>query len=164
MAEKILSADYLRSVLNYNPLTGVFTRLVSTNSRVKVGDVAGCDNGKGYMVFSVLGRLYQAHRIAWLYMHGQWPDGNIDHIDGNPSNNAIANLRDVSQSVNMQNQRLAMSHNTSGYLGVSRNGKRWQAEIQSDGKRRPLGTHDTPVEAHAAYLEAKRRLHPGCTI
>ena len=164
MATEIVSADYLRSILAYDADTGVFTRLVRTGHRVKVGDVAGSKNGLGYIAISVVGRARYAHRLAWLYMHGEWPAGDIDHIDGNPSNNAIANLRDVSHRVNQQNRRRAQSNNTSGFLGAARKRKRWQAIISVDGKLRRLGTFDTPAEANAAYLEAKRLLHPGCTI
>lgn len=161
MATEILSAQALRELLAYDADTGVFNWLVRPAKNIKAGAVAGCDRGDGYISIRVLGRLYLGHRIAWLHVHGMWPVKYIDHIDGNKSNNAIANLRDVSQSVNMQNRRGAQGNSTHGFLGVSRNGKRWVAQIAADSTRYCLGTFDAPEPAHAAYLEAKRDLHPG---
>ena len=163
MASNIVSADYLRSILAYDADTGVFTRLVSVSSRAKVGDVAGCKSN-GYIVIRVFGKSRYAHRLAWLYVYGQWPAGDIDHIDGCGTNNRIANLRDVTHSTNMQNLIQATIRNTNGFLGVMRSRKQWEARILVDGKRRYLGQFDTPELAHAAYLEAKRLHHVGCTI
>lgn len=160
MATEIVSAQQLREVLHYCPETGVFTWRVST-SNIKGGDVAGYKRPDGRIDIRVLDRLYKAHRLAWLHVHGEWPVGQIDHINGDPGNNALANLRDVSQSVNLQNQRRARSHNTSGFMGVSRNGEGWMARIVVDGKMHHIGTFETPEFAHIAYLETKRRLHPG---
>ena len=160
-----LTAERLREVLHYDPETGIFTRLVRTAQRVQVGDTAGCKGLRGCLLIMVDRRLYQAHRLAWLYVHGVWPANHIDHIDGNPANNRIENLRDVSHSVNMQNMRKAKSTNKStGVMGVYRIGKRFQAKIVVDRKVRHLGMFDTPELAHAAYLAEKRLHHPGCTI
>lgn len=106
------------------------------------------------------------HRYIWLYVHGKWPDGVIDHIDGNAMNNRLDNLRDVSQHVNTQNNRKARSNNRSGFLGVhfDKNRNLYKAEITMAGKNRHLGRFNTPEEAHEAYLKAKRELHEGCTI
>lgn len=160
-----LTAERLREVLNYNPQTGIFTRLVRTAQRVQVGDTAGCKAQRGCLLIMIDCRLYQAHRLVWLYVHGVWPTNHIDHLDGNPANNRIENLRDVSHSVNMQNIRKAKSSNKStGMLGSYRIGKRFQAKIVIDGKVRHIGMFDTPELAHAAYLAAKRLHHHGCTI
>lgn len=164
MADKDFSADYLRSILAYDADTGVFTRLVQTSNCIKVGDVAG-SKSCGYLTIRILGRLYRSHRLAWLYAHGTWPISDIDHIDGNKSNNALANLRDVTATVNGQNQRRAHTRSSHGFLGVTRHGKRWAARITVDGKVRHIGgAFDTPELAHAAYVEAKRRLHEGCML
>ena len=152
--------------LNYDTETGVFTWVASQSNRVKVGMVAGCDDGHGYFVIRYNGKPYRAHHIAWFLTYGVWPDGDIDHINGNRSDNRIANLRDVSHSVNLQNQRKPQSKNSSGFLGVSRNkaeGK-WKATIQTNGKQKHLGYFDDPTIAHNAYLTAKRNMHEGCTI
>lgn len=163
MATEIVSAQQLRELLDYNADTGVFTRLVSVSSRAQGGDVAGCKSN-GYIVIRIFGKSRYAHRLAWLHVHGEWPVGHIDHMDGCGTNNRIANLRDVTHSTNMQNMIRATIRSTNGFLGVMRSRKRWEARILVDGKRRYLGQFDTPELAHAAYLEAKRRLHEGCTI
>lgn len=106
-----------------------------------------------------------AHRLAWLYVYGEWPNGDIDHIDGDRLNNRIANLRDVSRRVNLENQRRPKACNKSGFLGVKTfRDQRFQARIQVRGVQLHLGTFDTPHEAHAAYVAAKRNLHQGCTL
>jgi hypothetical protein len=156
------TADLIRELLSYDPLTGIFTRLVRGKG-VRVGDVAGGDC-RGYIRIRVLGRMHFAHRLAWVHFHGMWPVGQIDHIDGCRDHNAIANLRDVSPSVNLQNQHRAHSNNTHGCMGAMRNGKRWQAQIRVDGKRVYLGQFDTPELAHIAYIAAKRELHVGCKL
>ena len=165
MATPNLTAARLRELLSYDPETGEFTRLVQTCGRALVGDIAGTAHVRGYRRIRVENVSHMAHRLAWLHVHGEWPTGLIDHIDGNPGNNRIANLRVVTSSLNQQNQRKAHSHNTkSGLLGVQANYKKWAANIRVSGKRTYLGSFDTPEEAHAAYLEAKRRLHATCTI
>ena len=164
MATEILSAEKLRELFSYDPATGAFTRLVRSAHCVKVGDIAGCKTSTGYSQISISCRSYFAHRLAWLHVHGRWPECFIDHIDGNRYNNAIANLREASRSVNQQNLKEAMTRNASGLLGVSRHGKKWAAKITIDGKCRYLGCYKTAELAHAAYLDAKRLLHVGCTI
>ncbi len=126
-----LTAEELRELLNYDQETGIFTRKVSTSNRVKVGAVAGCSGGDGYLLIMVQSRLYQAHRLAWLHTHGVWPKGQIDHINRDRSDNRIANLRDVTQKQNLQN-RSKSSTNTSGHPGVSWNKRisKWQASIK----------------------------------
>jgi len=165
MSRQDLTADYLRSVLHYDPETGVFTWLASASNRVKPGAKAGWLSD-GYREISVCGRNRRAHRLAWLYVYGVWPSQDIDHLDGNRSNNAIANLRDVSRGVNTQNQRTARPRNQSGYLGVAPTGTagRWSAQIHIAGKKHHLGCYGSPEEAHAAYVAGKRRLHEGNTL
>lgn len=165
MAKADLTAQRLRELLQYDPETGVFTRLISRQGyRAQAGDVAGCKTAEGYIRISVDQRIYPAHRLAWLFMHGVLPTGDIDHIDGDKANNRIENLRDVSTSVNMQNQRRAQPRNASGYLGVTRHGNRFEASIKLNGVNRYIGSYATPEEAHASYMAEKRRIHPGCTI
>lgn len=159
-----LTAARLRELLSYDQGTGVFTWRVRMNN-LAAGAVAGCLGSRGYWRIKVNKRIYQAHRLAWLYVHGLWPNGDIDHVDGERANNVISNLRDVSQSVNGQNQRRAHSKNkSSGLLGVSANRGRWRAQILVAGKNITLGRFDTPELAYSAYLAAKREHHAGCTI
>ena len=160
-----LTAERLREVLDYDPETGVFVWRIRTSNCVKVGDVAGGLRLDGYFAIGLDGRTYLAHRLAWLWVHGHWPQYGIDHIDGDVENNRITNLRDVDQSTNMQNVKKACVNNkTSGLLGSHPSGKKWRAQITVGGKIHYLGTFDTQELAYAAYLGAKRLFHSGCTI
>lgn len=164
MAKNDLTAQRLRELLHYDPETGVFTRRVSTSSNAKAGAVAGSNDGKGYLRIWIDSCPYLAHRLAWVYVHGVQPTNHIDHIDGNPANNRIENLRDVSIGVNQQNRHTAQKNNKLGILGVKRHGKKFLAQITVDGKRRSIGTFPSYEQAHSAYLIAKRQFHEGCTI
>lgn len=171
MADDILTADRLREVIHYDPETGIFTRKVRLAQRHQVGDradmVVTSGGLAGYFRVSLFSKRYLAHRLAWLYVHGKWPEHDIDHINGNKSDNRMENLRDVPNAINRQNMRRARSDSsTSKYLGVHYHqaGKKWRARIQLNGKSIHVGMFDTEEEAHAAYIEAKRLIHDGCTI
>lgn len=133
---------------------------------VFAGTVAGAPRRDGYITFQVEGFTHQAHRLAWLYVRGEWPKQQIDHINGVRADNRIENLRDVSSRTNAQNLRRAHSKNKLGVMGVRKGVTpgRWEASIVVDGRRKWLGTFPTPEAAHAAYIEAKRTFHEGCTI
>lgn len=167
MAKADLSAQRLRELFQYDPGTGVFTRLKTVASRAQAGATAGCVNTYGYLVLSVDYGKYYAHRLAWLYMTGEWPHGVVDHRDTNPANNRWLNLRDVSQGTNTENRRTAIRVKKSGLpMGVYFNKRQnsiW-AGIAVKRKMRFLGTFPTADEAHQAYLTAKRVMHEGCTI
>lgn len=159
-----LTAERLRELLHYDPLTGIFTRRVKSGPRVKVGDVAGTTHADGGVEIRVDGRSYKANRLAWLYMTGEWPAAQVDHKDGNRANNVFGNLRDVSPTVNQQNRRRTAVDTKTGRMGVMEKGGRFYAYIDVDGRRKWLGGHETADAAHATYLTNKRVLHPGCTI
>ena len=170
MTRDDLTAERLRECLNYDPATGIFTRKVRTAQCHQVGDRADflvtAGHLKGYHRIALLAHRYLAHRLAWLYMHGKWPDQEIDHIDGDRSNNRIANLRDVSRQINGENHRKPTRRNTSGFLGVvlhKASGK-WVARVTVRHKSIYVGIYDDPESANAAYLDAERKLHEGCTI
>lgn len=150
----MITCDQLKSLLHYEPETGLFTRLTE-HGRWHVGDLCGWANGNGYVRLEIAGGRYHAHRLAWLYVHGEWPENNIDHIDGDRSNNRIANLRVANPSQNIANSR---KRKASEFKGVSRRHKRWVAQITLNYKSLYLGTFNTPEEAHAAYLAAATRL------
>lgn len=156
----------LRAAFSYDPETGVVTWVAPTSNRAKKGSAAGSVGKHGYLRIGFLKRDHLAHRIAWALHYGEWPSGVIDHIDGSTNNNRIANLRDVCMKMNMQNRRTATRGSLSGLLGahLHKASGLWHAVIKKNGKVTSLGYHKTPEEAHAAYLEAKRRLHEGCTI
>lgn len=161
--KRSLDGKSLRSLLDYNPDTGVFYWRIQPSRNVKAGAVAGCVDSYGYTRIRVNGMKFMAHRLAWLYTHGVMPTHEIDHINGNRADNWITNLRDVSPSTNLQNQAKPHKGNTSGFLGVSwsKSKKRWRAQIFANGRNEYLGSFDTAEAAHAAYLAAKLRLHPG---
>lgn len=163
--DSTLSLQYLKDILHYDSESGVFTRKVTTGNRSKAGVAVGSDDMYGYKTVRILKKSYKLHRLAWFYVHGQWPKGDIDHINGARSDNRIANLRDVSRKVNLQNQRKAQPSNKStGILGVYPVGQRFMAKISIDNRCVSIGTYDTAEEAQKAYIDTKRRLHEGCTI
>lgn len=165
MEEKEL-VKLISSSLSYDSQSGDICWKQANSNRIKIGDKAGYVDKDKRISIRFRNKLYKAHRLIWLLAHGKWPDGVIDHIDGNPLNNRLSNLRDVPQSVNTHNHRKARSNNTSGLLGVCRRDDigKFQAKIQVMGKVIFLGTFMTADEAHEAYLTAKRKYHEGCTI
>lgn len=160
-----ITADLVRRCLDHDATTGILRWRVANSNRAPAGKIAGSKIKSGGMAgrvaIGIFGKHYLVHRIIWLHFYGEWPRKNIDHIDGNPSNNRISNLRDVSQSVNMQNLKKANKSNKTGYLGVSRKRNLYRAEIMLDRKKFNIGTYKTPEEARAAYVSVKRRLHTG---
>ena len=161
-----LTAERLRELLNYCPETGVFTWRIKPCSRISVGAVAGSAS-HGYLEISIESERFLAHRLAWLYTHGVWPAFQIDHLNGQRSDNRIANLRDVEPRINCQNQRKAKGDNKlSGRLGVyfDRGSQKWRPKIQVDGKQIYGGSYASVDEAASAYIELKRQHHVGCTI
>lgn len=158
--------EEIKATFNYVAETGnIFWRKPANNKRKK-NNLAGCLQADGRVRIKFKGKNYYAYRIAWLLSQGRWPTGQIDHIDGNPSNNRLSNLRDVSKSVNQQNRKHCNTTNQSKLLGVSSHKQtgKFQAEIKICGASKYLGLFATPQEAHAAYLKEKRNLHEGCTI
>ena len=159
-----LTAERLRALLDYDPETGDFTWRCHSGGRSTHGRPAGGMSGE-YIRIAVLGRRYQAHRLAWLHYYGAWPAGDLDHINNVKTDNRIVNLRDATPGENLQNQRRAHSQNKTGLLGVSlTKGGRYAAMIQLNGECRYLGSYATPDESHAAYLQAKGDIHPFGTL
>jgi hypothetical protein len=160
----MITADRLRQVLDYNHDSGLFVRKLDSG-RWKPGQIAGnVHKRRGYWMVGIDGASYLGHRLAWLYVTGKWPKQDLDHIDGDILNNRFSNLREVTEIVNAQNQRRAHKGSKSGLLGVYPRGERWQSTICVNKTPHYLGTFDTKEAAFAAYLDAKRRLHVGCTI
>lgn len=154
----------VKELLEYNPLTGLFTRKVTRPGSARVGSVAGGKTSTGYIRIKIDDVEYMAHRLVWLYVYGHFPSNQIDHINCIRNDNRLLNLRAVTYSENGQNQRKAQSDNKIGLLGVSLLDGRWRASIRVNGKNIHLGKYPTPELAHAAYISAKRKLHTACTI
>lgn len=151
-----LTADRLKAVLHYDPLTGVFMWLAGQRK----GLPAGTDKGGGYVQISIDGVLYNAARLAVFYMTGEWPADDVDHRDRTASNNRWDNLRDATHAQNMQNKSLDKRSKT-GHTGVHFDAERgkYRAQINVAGKAVRLGRFDTAELAAAAYATAKADLH-----
>lgn len=166
------TAERVRELFDYNPDTGAFIRRVTIFNGKKAGTRADVmrQTGRlaGYTRICIDHGRYLAHRIAWLYVTGSWPNHHVDHINGDPSDNRFCNLRDVPSLLNQQNQRKPRPDNASGFLGVSRvvgkRGIKFHASIGAAGRTFFLGSFDSPEDAHNAYVAAKRTLHRGCTL
>lgn len=145
MKREEITKEYVLSILDYDQITGLFTWR-------KWNKPAGSDMktncGKTYWRIGIMRNQCLAHRLAWLYVHGNWPDGEVDHIDGNGMNNAISNLRVVPPSVNMKNLRRS-KRNMSGVTGISwdKGIRKWIAMISNGGKRIYLGCSSDFEEA-----------------
>ena len=156
-----LPLERLREVLHYDPETGVFIWLIRSAQKIKIGDIAGSLHKAGGYIYIRIGNFrYRAHRLAWLYMTGEWPEGEIDHRDLNRSNNRFNNLREATRQQNSANGPMR-STNTSGVKGVCWNKKseKWLAQIGAEGKHFYLGEFDTLQEATRVRQAAAERLH-----
>lgn len=161
MSEVAELLAYCARRINYSPETGDFTWQHDCNV-VKAGSKAGHMNSWGYLRIHLNGRKYNAHRLAWLLVNGEWPKGQIDHIDGDKLNNRIANLRDVTPSLNQLANNKPRRNNTSGYVGVAktRNGK-FRAAIRVNGQTHHLGQFASPEAANDAYMSARDAVFHG---
>jgi hypothetical protein len=159
VATKDITPEVIRELLAYDPETGIFTRRVKRN-KWPVGSVTGRAHNCGYFQIDVLGKRFLAHRLAWAYVHGVWPTHQIDHINGNRSDNRISNLREATPEENGANRTTLDSRNTSGVRGVywARRDKRWRAQICLSGKRMYLGNYHSKADAAAAYNAAAIKL------
>lgn len=150
-----LTQERLRALLHYDPETGVFTRVKSVRG-FRAGIEAGAlHQASGYVYIGVDRHSYRAHRLAWLYMTGEWPADDLDHINRNRADNRWINLREATRSQNNANARRRCD-NTSGVKGVSldRRHNTWRAYIVVDGRQRHLGRFKTVDAAKEAYARA----------
>lgn len=157
----------LKHFLSYCPDAGAFAwaAVAKGNRRVKPGSSAGTVSKKGYLRIKVLGVNYAAHRLAWAFIHGEWPSSQIDHKNGNRLDNRISNLRDVPAVLNSQNRSKANPKNSTGLLGVSKSRGKFTACIRlPDVGKVHLGTFEDPQDAHQAYIAAKAVAHAGAIV
>lgn len=154
-----LTYEAISRLLSYDPETGLLRWSVNRPRGVKAGDVAGCLwKTTGYWRVSILGRAFGAHRLAWLLTHGVWPEQFIDHINGDPSDNRLSNLRAATNSQNQANRKVVKT--ASNVKGVTWNkhcGK-WQAAIKKNGKNHHLGVFEKKTDASEAYAKAAKLL------
>lgn len=157
----MLTQERLKELLHYNPETGIFIRRVRVSSKAPAGAVAGyVDPSHGYVSIGVDGREYYGHRLAFLYMTGEWPKKQADHKNTNRSDNRWDNLREATQAQNKTNLKLR-SNNTSGYKGVTWDAKlsKWKAQIGYGGKHIYLGVFSDKEDAKKAYDISAAKLH-----
>ena len=159
-----LTAQRLRELLSYDARTGGFTWAVSRGGNAKAGTVAGTVNsgprcgGGGYRNITIDGKRYYAHRLAWLYVNGSWPEHEIDHRDLDRDNNRFVNLREATRLQNLANRPL-YRNSTTGFKGVTVKHRRWRARIKVNGQEIYLGSFESPEQAHAAYAMAAVDIH-----
>jgi hypothetical protein len=154
-----LTQALLKSLLSYDPATGVFTWAAHRGGMSRIGDRAGTMDAHGYVIIRIFGRRFPAHRLAWLYVYGEWPD-ITDHINHTRDDNRICNLRSVTDAINHQNRR-RMTNSASGFLGVTwhRRDRRWQSHIELNGKSKHLGSYVCLGHAVKARLQAEQVFH-----
>ena len=155
----MLTQEILQQHLHYNPETGIFIRLQHYQSRF-IGKIAGDPDEKGYLRIGLFGKSYKAHRLAFLYMTGVFPEHQCDHINGVKSDNRWENLRPATNAQNCRNRGLR-ANNTSGYPGVtwSKSNKKWQVSVSVDGKRYHTGYFKLKKDAVTARLLSADALH-----
>jgi HNH endonuclease len=155
-----ITAGDLRRVVTYDPISGVFTRIAAHKChRDKLGLPTGTKHKRvGYVYISIGRRRYMAHRLAWLYMTGEWPADEVDHKDRNRSNNAWENLRSATRTQNMMNVPVR-PNNALGVRGIRWTGNRYEARIRKDGRPIVLGSRSTLEEAQKLYAEASEKAH-----
>jgi hypothetical protein len=151
-----LTQKMLKEILRYDPDSGLFYWKVSLNKKIKRDEVAGCLHSSGYIYIAIYKKLYLAHRLAYIYMTGKWPIKQIDHINGNRSDNRFINLRDSSNSENHQNRK-----NTAILMGAHwvAKEKKYVSSITVNYHKIHLGTFSTAKDAHMAYCKAKKKYH-----
>ncbi len=154
-----LSHEILLAHLNYDPATGHFVRLRKTSNNMNVGDRAGSFDGL-YEKIGLLGRRYYSHRLAWFYTGKCWPPAEIDHINGDKTDNRLDNLRLATRSQNVANRKVLKTNKT-GIKGVCWDSRRckWIAQCMVDGRNEFLGAFDTSSDAHSAYSHRAKQVH-----
>lgn len=153
-----LAAGQAHRLFDYNAATGEVTRRVTVGYQAKAGDIAGYTAGADpHLRIGIAGKLYLLHRVIWLMVYGEWP-GEVDHINGDASDNRLVNLRDVTHEENGRNQRLR-SNNQSGALGVCwhKGSRKWRAVIVVNNKQIHIGMFADKVDAMAARKSAEKK-------
>ena len=168
MIRNDLTQGFVKECFDYDQITGIFTwrerptshftsdsYAARMNKRCAGRIVGARARQKGYPTVNIRGKCYRLHRLAFLWMNGRWPDGDVDHINHDREDNRWSNLREVSRRENCRN-RSADGRSTSGLTGVSwfKRDKKWRAQLSRGGKNTHIGYYDTPEDAHAAYRAA----------
>lgn len=158
-----ISAERVLELLDYDPLTGFFTRKTSRGGRPK-GSLAGGKDRDGYVKIRLDDKGRSAHRLAWLLCRGLPVPDIMDHINGDKADNRIENLRAVTNAENMQSKFRPQVSSKLRYRGVDLHKGRFRAQIRVGKDKRHLGYFDSPENAHLAYLQAKQTAHPASEV
>lgn len=163
--EGVISAKELKELLHYDSDTGIFTWKVSNGNRINIGDVSGSISKiDGYIRIKINGKMYLAHRLAWLYEYGYFPENDLDHKDRIKHHNWIKNLRETSDVCNQRNTGNP-KNNTSGVKGIcwAEQNNKWKAQIVIDRKTKGLGYYSDFLEAVCHRLAAEQCVNwEGC--
>jgi hypothetical protein len=153
-----LSTERLREILAYDSETGVFTWRTKICHRTVVGRRAGYNISNGYREIGIFGVSYKEHRLAWLWMTGKWPQGDVDHRNGSRSDNRWSNLREATRSQNVANSKRGCGRSAPKGATFNKQRGRWVAQICCNNRKHYLGHFDTAEEAGEAYAVAAREL------
>lgn len=156
--KKYLSVSDINRLLTYDELTGDIYWKASPRKGVSAGDAAGRNHPSGYLRINYKGMVMLSHRVAWVLYHGDWPDGFIDHVNGNGMDNSIKNLRVATPSQNQMNRSIN-ENNKSGHKGVHRKGSKWRSQITFNKNQLIIGVFNTIEEAVSAYEKASKMFH-----
>jgi hypothetical protein len=152
-----ITREYLLELFDYDRAVGKLFWKIPKANRIKIGDEAGYIRKDGYHAISIDNKECLTHRLIWMIETGKWPENDIDHIDGQPSNNRIQNLQDVTHRQNGRNQKLP-HNNSSGVVGVSwyKRYQKWVVQSRKDGKNINLGYFENKRDAANTILEFYR--------
>jgi hypothetical protein len=155
----MITQDELKNLLYYCQETGVFI-CKKARGRLKVGDISGNKMHDGYMRMIINNKHYSCHRIAWLYVYGNFPKNQIDHINGIKDDNRICNLREATASQNAINKGLTKK-NTSKLKGITyiKKSNKWQAQARLNNKSNYLGLFESKEKAYKAYCNFSKKYH-----
>lgn len=163
--EALITQEYLKEILDYNPDTGIFTWKIRPSQIKHIGNIAGTLNKRGYIRINVNKKSYLAHRLVLLYMTGSWPIDMVDHKDNNKSNNCFDNLRECDNKFNKQNQNKPQknNHSTSTMCGVTfrEDSKKWRVMLRINRILINFGQYDTQEEAEKVCLENRKKYFEG---
>lgn len=153
-----ISQEGLKELLNYDPLSGVFSWRCSVTNSVRTGQQAGSLHSSGYRNLQLNLKTYREHKLVWLYVYGTYPTDNLDHINGIRNDNRITNLRLATRSQNSCNRGKG-SNNSTGFKGVTPVNDKYRARVASCKKYFNLGTFPSAELAHQAYCKKASELH-----
>ena len=153
-----ITQEVVHRLFDYSEQTGELTHKTQAARRINMGDVAGHLHSTGYVTVAIKGKAYKAHKLVWLWQTGKYPKHDVDHINGNRSDNRWSNLRKATRGQNCANRTTPVK-SAAGYKGVVSRGNSHSARIRTPGKVHHLGSFPTPEAAAQAYDKAAIKLH-----